>query len=120
LRIQRELGCRLPARTTCIGENDWLESDNDYDAQRTAAGLAHIATYASGIGPWIPHIVKWPSPGCPVYSKLDGDAHAVGLEVHPYPSERMTFQKTLLTLLQRIKPFLRRRASTVFSRTSVM
>jgi glycerophosphoryl diester phosphodiesterase len=84
LRIKHELGCRLRL-VQLIGENDWLESDNDYDAQRTAAGLAHIATYASGIGPWIPHIVKWPSPGAePVYSSLVADAHAVGLEVHPY------------------------------------
>jgi len=84
LRIKQDLGCRLRL-VQLIGENDWLESDNDYDAQRTTDGLTQIATYASGIGPWIPHIVTWPSHGAaPVFSTLVADAHAAGLEVHPY------------------------------------
>ena len=84
LRIKHELGCRLKL-VQLIGENDWLESDNDYDAMRSPAGLADIARYASGIGPWIPHIVTWAGSGAqPEYSTLVRDAHTVGLEVHPY------------------------------------
>jgi glycerophosphoryl diester phosphodiesterase len=84
LRIKHKLHCRLKL-VQLIGENDWLESDNDYGAMRTQEGLAEVARYAQGIGPWIPHIVTWPSPGAdPVCSSLVEDAHAVGLDVHPY------------------------------------
>jgi glycerophosphoryl diester phosphodiesterase len=84
LRIRNELGCRLRL-VQLIGENDWLESDNDYDSMRTAAGLAEVASYAHGIGPWIPHIVQWtPDSGNPVLTDLVANAHAVGLDVHPY------------------------------------
>jgi glycerophosphoryl diester phosphodiesterase len=40
-----------------------------------AAGLAEIATYANGIGPWKGHILG---------SSLVPDAHAAGLFVHPW------------------------------------
>ena len=46
----------------------------DYQAMTTPAGLAQIATYADGIGP-DKHIVH---PG------MVEDAHAVGLQVHPW------------------------------------
>jgi glycerophosphoryl diester phosphodiesterase len=83
-RIRLELGSRLKL-VQLIGENDWKESDTDYDALRTPAGLAETARIAQGIGPWIPQIVRWPAPGVPpVYSTLVADAHAVGLAVHPY------------------------------------
>ena len=84
LRIRDRLGCRLRL-VQLIGENEWKEAPTDYDSMRTAAGLARVATYASGIGPWIPQIVQWPAPGAePVHSTLVRDAHAVGLAVHPY------------------------------------
>ncbi len=84
LRIKHDLGCTLRL-VQLIGENDWLESDNDYEAMRTRDGLAAVARYAHGIGPWIPHIVRWPGPQQePLYSSLVSDAHAVGLAVHPY------------------------------------
>lgn len=44
---------------------DWL----------SAAGLARIASYANGIGPWKGHILS---------SNLVADAHAAGLFVHPW------------------------------------
>ncbi|MEI8297899.1 MAG: glycerophosphodiester phosphodiesterase [Pseudomonadota bacterium] len=84
MRIKGELGCQLRL-VQLIGENDWLESPTDYDLLRTPAGLASVAAYASGIGPWIPQVVQWPAPGAaPVCSSLVRDAHAVGLAVHPY------------------------------------
>jgi glycerophosphoryl diester phosphodiesterase len=84
VRIRDELGCRLKL-IQLVGDNSWNEAPTDYDALRTPAGLAAVARYAAGIGPWIPHIVEWPSPGGEArYSSLVADAHSVGLEVHPY------------------------------------
>jgi glycerophosphoryl diester phosphodiesterase len=83
-RIRAGLGCRLRL-VQLIGENDWREAPTDYDALRTPAGLARVAGYAAGIGPWIPQIVTWPTRGAPpAYSTLVADAHAAGLAVHPY------------------------------------
>ncbi len=88
LRVRDELGCRLRL-VQLIGENDWLEAATDYEALRTPAGLARIASYAAGIGPWIPQIVRWPQPGAAArYSTLVPDAHAAGLAVHAYTFRR--------------------------------
>ncbi len=84
LRIKGALGCRL-RMVQLIGENAWHEAATDYDALRTPAGLARVATYAAGIGPWIPQVVQWPAAGAaPVCTSLVRDAHAEGLAVHPY------------------------------------
>lgn len=83
-RIRVELKSDLKL-VQLIGENAWGESDTDYDALRTPAGLARIAAYADGIGPWIPHVVQWPDAGGPPRATaLVRDAHAAGLVVHPY------------------------------------
>ncbi|MBS0375622.1 MAG: glycerophosphodiester phosphodiesterase [Proteobacteria bacterium] len=83
-RIRFELGSALKL-VQLVGENDWRESDTDYDDLRTPAGLARVAAYADGIGPWIPQIVRWPRPGAaPEFTTLVADAHAAGLAVHPY------------------------------------
>jgi glycerophosphoryl diester phosphodiesterase len=68
-----------------VGENTWAEATTDYDALRTPAGLAGVARYAQGIGPWISQVVTWPAAGArPVVSALVRDAHAAGLAVHAY------------------------------------
>ena len=83
-RIRTGLGSRLKL-VQLIGENSWQESATDYDRLRTPAGLVGIARYAQGIGPWIPHVVRWPKAGAaPVVTDLVRDAHAVGLPVHTY------------------------------------
>ena len=42
-----------------IGDNSWGEDGAvDYDAMRSAEGIARVASYASGIGPWIPQVVE--------------------------------------------------------------
>ncbi len=83
-RIRFELGCELKL-VQLIGETDWHEADTDYDDLRTAAGLRRVAAFADGIGPWIPHVVRWPAPGAaPEFTSLVADAHAAGLAVHPY------------------------------------
>ena len=65
--LRRQTGVRL---MQLIDEKpqqaDWL----------SAAGLARIASYADGIGPWKGHILG---------SHLVADAHLAGLFVHPWP-----------------------------------
>lgn len=46
----------------------------------TPGGLAEVASYADGIGPFMGHVIG--SDGTP--SSLVADAHAVGLKVHPW------------------------------------
>jgi glycerophosphoryl diester phosphodiesterase len=83
-RIRVGLGCALKL-VQLIGENSWREAPTDYDRLRTPAGLAAVARYSQGIGPWIPQVVSWASAGAaPVASTLVADAHAAGLAVHAY------------------------------------
>ncbi|XAP79055.1 glycerophosphodiester phosphodiesterase [Citromicrobium bathyomarinum] len=46
----------------------------------TPTGLAEVATYADGIGPWMGHVLT--DDGTP--TDLVRDAHAAGLKVHPW------------------------------------
>ena len=67
-----------------IGENDWgEEGEIDYEAMQTAAGLARIANYAQGIGPWIPQVLTHRDAGLEP-TPLTALAHEHGLQVHPY------------------------------------
>lgn len=47
----------------------------------TPSGLAEIAEYADGIGPWLGHVLD---PATMQPTALVGDAHAAGLQVHPW------------------------------------
>lgn len=67
-----------------IGENDWGESDTDYDALRTPQGLAALAATADAIGPWVGQLYTLDDRGRPRAAGLAADAHAAGLAVHPY------------------------------------
>jgi glycerophosphoryl diester phosphodiesterase len=69
-----------------IGENNWGEdSAVDYDYLRTPAGLDYVASYAQGIGPYLPHIYLGRSAsGGARLSDLVPQAQARGLQVHPY------------------------------------
>jgi len=82
-RLRFELGCALRL-VQLIGENEWHESTTDYDALRSPAGLAAVARYAQGIGPWIPQVVSFAPDGVPHLTTLAADAHAAGLLVHAY------------------------------------
>lgn len=50
----------------------------------TPTGLAEVATYADGIGPFMGHVLK--ADGTP--TALVADAHEAGLEVHPWTLRR--------------------------------
>lgn len=83
-RLREELGCQLRL-VQLIGNNDWKEADTDYDSLRTSSGLKQIAEYAEGIGPWMSHVVTGlDSTGKPILTDLVKNAHALGLQVHPY------------------------------------
>jgi len=83
-RVREELGCRLRL-VQLVGENDWGEAPTDYTALRTADGLARVAEYADGLGPWLNQLYELePINGDPVSSGLASRAHEAGLVVHPY------------------------------------
>jgi glycerophosphoryl diester phosphodiesterase len=84
-RLQREFKTPLPL-IQLIAENDWGEdSAVDYDHLQTAEGLAEVAQYAAGIGPWIGQIyLGRDSAGNARLSDLVPQAQQRGLLVHPY------------------------------------
>jgi glycerophosphoryl diester phosphodiesterase len=88
-QLRRELKTPLPL-IQLIGENSWGEdSAVDYAYLRTAAGLDYVASYAQGIGPFLPHIYLGKSAsGSPRLSALVELAQARGLQVHPYTFRR--------------------------------
>ena len=68
-----------------IGENDWGEdTDGDYQQMRTDQGLAEIARYADGIGPWLTQVLEPGNGGDLAPTGLTARAHKCGLLVHPY------------------------------------
>jgi glycerophosphoryl diester phosphodiesterase len=89
-QLQRELKASPLPMIQLIGENNWGEdSAVDYDYLRTPQGLDHVASYAQGIGPFIPHILLgMAATGEPQFSALVEQAHARGLQVHPYTFRR--------------------------------
>ena len=69
-----------------IGENDWGESDTDYDWLRTKEGMGEVASYADGIGPWLGHLLnkKAMAEGKLEAAKWLEYAHDNSLTIHPY------------------------------------
>lgn len=84
-RLRFELKTPLPL-IQLIGENDWGELDHvDYGAMRSKQGLAAVASYADGIGPWLMQIYQGRDErGTPQLTNLVQRAQAVDLLVHPY------------------------------------
>ncbi len=83
-RIRRDLGCELKL-VQLLGENDWGESDTDYEQLKTREGLQDIAATADGVGPWIGQLIEMAEvDGRPVSTGLVSAAHDAGLVVHPY------------------------------------
>lgn len=83
-RIRQDLGSELKL-VQLLGENDWGESDTDYERLKTPAGLAEIAAVADGVGPWIGHLIKLAEiDGRPLSTGFVSAAHDAGLKVHPY------------------------------------
>ncbi len=68
-----------------IADDSWGESKHSYSAMMSEEGMKNISTYADGIGPWTPFILK-PSLNKKSYSEtnLIRLAHKYNLVVHPY------------------------------------
>ena len=83
--LRHELNTPLPL-IQLIGENSWGENTTaDYDYLQTAAGLADIASYADGIGPWIMQIYRGrDATGKAQLTELASLAQQQGLLIHPY------------------------------------
>jgi len=64
-----------------IADNSWNESSTDYDFMQSKEGLELVASYASGIGPWLPQIYN---PETKDATMLLQHAKDLGLTVHPY------------------------------------
>lgn len=88
-RLHTEVGTRIPL-IQLIGENDWApDLPVDFERMRTPEGLAAVAEYARGIGPWIGQIHQGTDDtGAHRTTRLVADAHAAGLLVHPYTFRR--------------------------------
>ena len=89
-RIREDLHSELKL-VQLIGDNGWNEADTDFDQLRTQAGIAKIAKYADGIGPWMPHILEPVDNAPPKQTNLVLWAHESGMVVHPF-----TFRKDSL------------------------
>ena len=107
-RLARELPAALPL-IQLIGENDWGEdSDADYEQMRTPEGLAGVAAYATGIGPHLHQILTGvDNDGHPLLSALVQNAHAQGLEVHPYTFRRDELPPGIASFEQLLDIFVR-------------
>ncbi|CAN2042257.1 glycerophosphoryl diester phosphodiesterase GlpQ [Candidatus Magnetomoraceae bacterium gMMP-15] len=93
-RLYNELGAKVKLMQL-IAETDWEETPiyekgkltgyYDYEFMKTKEGLKETAKYADTIGPWMPQLVKGKNEkGNLIITSLVKDAHALGLEVHPY------------------------------------
>ena len=83
-RIRHELKCPLRL-VQLVGENSWGESDTDYGALTTVAGLRQLANTVDAIAPWIHQLYKPDGDGAaPRSTDLAQNARDAGLAVHPY------------------------------------
>ncbi|GAB3285193.1 glycerophosphodiester phosphodiesterase [Parahaliea aestuarii] len=87
--LREDLKTTLPL-IQLIADNSWGEDSKvDYDYLQSDAGLADIARYADGIGPWLMQIYRGrDEQGNIQLSDLVQRAHAAGLAVHPYTFRR--------------------------------
>jgi glycerophosphoryl diester phosphodiesterase len=80
-RIRTELGYKGRLVQLIEGSRPLLD---EHKHLRTAAGLLEVAKVADGIGPALPDVITRKDDGAVVATSLVRDAHAAGLEVHPY------------------------------------
>lgn len=106
-RIRTELGYKGKL-VQLLAENSWGESpDVDYDYLKTAEGLAAIVKIADGIGPWTTQIVtEFDDANQPVITDLVKNAHANGLQIHPYTFRQDSLPKWAKTQQAAMQLFL--------------
>ncbi|MEE4637923.1 MAG: glycerophosphodiester phosphodiesterase [Wenzhouxiangella sp.] len=86
-RIRARHGDRF-ALIQLIGANDWRMNTVDYDAMTSATGLAHVASYASGIGPPLTTLIEIDESGNTRPSPLFRSARRLKLTIHPFTFRR--------------------------------
>ncbi len=109
-RIRETLGYKGKV-VMLIGENDWGESDTDYDWLRTQEGMKQVATYANGVGPWLGHLMDTEAmaKGEIKTASWVKYAHDNKLIIHPYTYRQdalptgMTGEQTLDALHKVVK-----------------
>nr|BAN67553.1 glycerophosphodiester phosphodiesterase [uncultured Borrelia sp.] len=77
-RIREDLGYQGKL-IMIIGENDWDEAPTDYEYIKSEEGIAEVAKYSDGIGPWIPQVIIDGK-----ITDLTSLAHKYNMEVHAY------------------------------------
>ena len=83
-RLRTEFKTRLKL-IQLVGDNDWNEAPTDFTFLRTPAGIAHVASYADGLGPHLSHVISGvDQQGKPIVTPFVETAHAHELVVHPY------------------------------------
>ena len=84
-RVRETLGYKGKV-VMLIGENDWGESDTDYNWLRTQEGMQQVALYADGIGPWLGHLLdnEAMTQGEIEAEAWIAHAHENNLTIHPY------------------------------------
>jgi glycerophosphoryl diester phosphodiesterase len=82
-RIRGELGYQ-GRLVQLLADGPQFESATDHAFLRTRAGLGEIAKVADGIGPPLGLVVTGKTGGALQVTDLVRDAHALGLQVHPY------------------------------------
>jgi glycerophosphoryl diester phosphodiesterase len=104
-RIRYKLGSKLKL-VQLIGENDWQESDTDYDRLKTFEGMSEIAKYADGIGPWWNQLID----DNKQVSAIVGFAKHHKLTIHPFtfradelPQWTDSYQAWLILFIDTVK-----------------
>lgn len=82
-RIRREFNPPYPL-IQLIGDNRWYKTETDFTWLQTQEGLASIAKYAQGIGPWINQLLSIDEQGRSKMTNLATLAKANKLLIHPY------------------------------------
>ena len=104
-RVRRELGYK--GRLIQLIEAGGSANDTPgQDRLRTPAGLSEVAEVADGIGPALSDVASRGSDGRLQATSLVQDAHARGLEVHPYTFRADALPPGVLTYEDLLRLFL--------------
>lgn len=89
IRLKDDLKVPYPL-IQLIAENSWGEDGGvDYTAMQSAEGIARVARYADGIGPWIGQLYRGKdNDGRASAAPLLSHARQHGLLIHPYTFRR--------------------------------
>lgn len=82
-RLKREFHVSYPL-VQLIADNSWNESNVDYDALRSYAGMESVSSYAEAVGLWLGHVLVGVENGEPQWQKVLDNARHASLPVFVY------------------------------------